>query len=80
MSEKFRKIKHEAAKKHQGPDAKGPCHKKFTTVEHAQALLIDDYGRFLPAEDVCKVCRQPFTHEQKVALLTAAMEKQRSDD
>ena len=56
------------------------CHTMFTSIENVQDLLLDDLGRFIPTEDVCKVCRQPFTMEQKVGLLNAAMEKQRESN
>ena len=35
----------------------GECHTVFTTVENAHKLLLDDQGRFIPTEDICKVCR-----------------------
>ena len=54
---------------------KKSCHTKFTSVENATNLLVDDHGRFIPTDDVCKMCKQPFTMDQKMALLTAAMEK-----
>ena len=41
----------------------GACHTRFTTVEDAQNLLTDDKGRFIPTEDICKVCQKPFTME-----------------
>lgn len=41
---------------------------------------MDEKGRMVPTEDVCRVCKEPFSMEQKVALLNAAMEKQKEND
>ena len=39
----------------------------------------DEHGRFMPAEDICRICKEPFTMKQKVALLEAIMSKQKND-
>ena len=57
----------------------GECHTVFTTVENAHKLLLDDQGRFIPTEDICKVCRQPFTIDQKIALLHTLQQKQKEE-
>ena len=56
------------------------CHYQFTTVGEAHEVLLDENGRFIPTTDICKVCREPFTIEQKISLLKILMEKQKFSD
>jgi len=51
----------------------GPCHTVFTSIEQATSLLCDERGNLIPSEDVCRVCREPFTINQKIALFNAIM-------
>ena len=56
------------------------CHKQFKSIDQAAALLMDESGQMHPLEDICRICKEPFTMEQKLALLNAAMEKQKENE